>query len=312
MNQEPPYLTEEKIRAIGLTYPEVLDALRQAFARRAEAADPVVAKIGLHTAEGGLFHAMPGVLDDIAVVKWVASTVASTAAGKHINAQVIATNAKTAETLAILDFSWLTGVRTAAVSALGADFWADPKAESVAMIGCGLQARTHLDALLAVRPIKRIIALSRTEASARKYAEEVAARGLDVTVVNDRPDAVYEADIVVSMVPLNIAVVPFVDGGKIKPGGLAIGVDLAKSWIPEGVAKFDALTTDDALQTAGLVQSGMVTITRAFDSDLPEAVAGRSRVTWSADRRIGYVPPGLALADAAVTRVVLQKLGMTW
>ena len=310
MSKTPPYLTDDRLIGIGLTYEEGLDALRSAFRRRAEAADPVVAKIGLHTAGGGFFHAMPAVLDDIAVVKWVASTPASKAAGKYINAQLIATHAITAETLAFLDFSWLTGFRTAAVSALGADYWAAPGADTVAMIGCGLQARTHLDALLAVRPLKRIIAVSRTEQSARKYADEVKARGLEVEVAAAGSDAIYEADIVVGMVPLGMPEPPFIDCGKLRGGALAIGVDLGKPWQPETVASFTSMTTDDAVQTQGLVASGMVPIKRSFDSDLAGAVSGKSAVAWDPNRTIGYVPPGLAMADAAITKLVLQKLGL--
>ncbi|WP_342642371.1 hypothetical protein [Rhodoligotrophos ferricapiens] len=309
MNEQPPYLTEAQIREIGITYQDALAALRAAFVRRAELADPVVSKIGLHT-EDGFFHAMPAVLDDIAVVKWVASTKASTAAGKHVNAQLIATDAHSAETLAVLDFSWLTGLRTAAVSALGADFWSDPEATTVAMIGCGLQARTHLDALLAVRPIQRVIALSRTEASVRKYADEAAGRGIETIIANGRPELVYEADIIVTMLPLQAETQPVLDCRRLRPGALAIGVDLGRFWRADSLDALDDLTTDDRAHTAGLVQSGMVKISRAFDSDLADVLAGRSTVSWAASKRIGYVPPGLALADAAITRLILGRLGI--
>lgn len=306
----PPYFTDDYLKSLGLTYEEALEALKSAFRRRHADLDPVTPKVGLHPGDGRFFHAMPALLDDIAVVKWIVSTPEAAAAGKYIHGQLIASHAFKGHTLAIMDFAFGTGLRTAAVSALAAEYWSDPTSSTVAMIGCGLQARTHLDALLAVRPISRVIAVSRRQETAERYAEEVRARGIEAVIAGPQDDAIYEADIIASLVPVNMTEPPFLDGQRVKPGALALGVDLATAWIPETLGVFDSFTTDDASQTEKLVAAGMVKVKRPLDSDLAAASVGKSTVSWSPERRILCVPPGIALADAAIVRTILQKTGI--
>ena len=76
------------------------------------------------------------------------------------------------EPLAILDGSAITAIRTAAASAVATDVLARKDAGDLALIGSGTQARTHLAAMNAVRPLRRVRIWSRSRANAERFARE--------------------------------------------------------------------------------------------------------------------------------------------
>ena len=99
--------------------------------------------------------------------------------------------------LALCEAGAITAVRTAAVSALATDKLARPDAATVAILGAGTQARSHIEAMLAVRPIERIRLWSRTRETTEQVAEEQSAvHGIPLDVAIDVASAVEEADIV--------------------------------------------------------------------------------------------------------------------
>lgn len=67
-----------------------------------------------------------------------------------------------------MDANAITWLRTAAVSALATDYLAAPKAKSIALIGAGQQASSHLAALQSVRAIEKVFIYDRTAERARK------------------------------------------------------------------------------------------------------------------------------------------------
>jgi ornithine cyclodeaminase len=87
------------------------------------------------------------------------------------------------EPLAILDASAITAIRTAAASAAATDVLARSDAGDLALIGSGVQARTHLAAMKAVRPLRRVRVWSRNRANAERFAsEEAKAAGVPIEV----------------------------------------------------------------------------------------------------------------------------------
>ncbi len=99
--------------------------------------------------------------------------------------------------LALLEAGAITAVRTAAVSALATEHLARRDASTLAILGAGAQARSHIEAMLEVRPIERIWVWSRDPEKARVFAEEQAERhGLQVDAAVDVAEAVSGADIV--------------------------------------------------------------------------------------------------------------------
>jgi ornithine cyclodeaminase/alanine dehydrogenase-like protein (mu-crystallin family) len=112
---------------------------------------------------------------------------------------VLLSSAQTGEPLALLNASAVTEVRTAAVSAVATELLARPGAAELAIIGTGVQARSHLLAIAAVRPLDRVRVAGRDPDKARRFAEDLRGRTtVPVTACGSAADAVAGAGIVVT------------------------------------------------------------------------------------------------------------------
>jgi len=106
----------------------------------------------------------------------------------------------TGEPMAVMSGSAITAIRTAAVSGVATALLAREDAGDLAILGAGVQARTHLDAMVSVRKIRRVRVASRSLAHAQRFAEESAAKhGVPVLAVASAEEAVRGADIVVTV-----------------------------------------------------------------------------------------------------------------
>ncbi len=99
----------------------------------------------------------------------------------------------TDEPVAMMDGRLITEMRTAAVSAIATDLLARPGAHVLAILGSGVQAHSHLEALRLVRPIDDVRVWSRTAEHAQRFAQETGSRALAAEA------AVRGADIVVTV-----------------------------------------------------------------------------------------------------------------
>ncbi len=99
--------------------------------------------------------------------------------------------------IAIFDGSSITAIRTAAVSGAATRALARPEAGDLAILGSGVQAATHLEAMRAVRPLRRVRVWSRSLANALAFAERQSQRfGLKVEACAEAHDAVRGADLI--------------------------------------------------------------------------------------------------------------------
>src|SRR5262249_35667671 len=99
--------------------------------------------------------------------------------------------------LAVIDATSVTAIRTAAVSGLATRVLARENAADLAIVGSGVQARTHLEAMAIVRPLRSVRVASKTFERARAFAErESAAHNIAITPCASVREAVEGADIV--------------------------------------------------------------------------------------------------------------------
>jgi ornithine cyclodeaminase/alanine dehydrogenase-like protein (mu-crystallin family) len=113
---------------------------------------------------------------------------------------VLLFSAETGELLALMNASAITAIRTAAVSGVATSLLAREDASNLAIIGTGVQARTHLKAMSQVRPIKRCRITSRSIEHATQCAEEM--RGsfpFAVEPVETVKEALEDADLIVTV-----------------------------------------------------------------------------------------------------------------
>src|ERR1700679_4363049 len=187
-------LTEEQIREL-LSYNELIPAIRKALmdfsAGRVQ--QPVRTIIPV-SSYGGWFGVMPAVYGSVMGAKMVTFYPGNAELQKHTHMAVIQLfRADTGEPLATMDGRLITEMRTAAVSAVAIDHLAVRNAKVLAILGSGVQARSHVRALAGIRSFSEIRVWSRSQEHAQKFAGEVGAR------VMTAEEAVRGADVVLAL-----------------------------------------------------------------------------------------------------------------
>lgn len=301
-------ITEAQV-AQHLSPEQVRAALRQAFEQfaRGEAAVLGRSRAALAQASGApMVSAMGAVLPPLLGTK-----VYSTLSGQF-QFLVNLFDAGSGAPLATLQANELTRLRTAATTALAVDALAAPEVEALAVFGAGVQAQAHVEALLPLRPFKRLllVARSRGEALAAQLAPLAQRLGVRVELA-DAASALAQARVVLTCTR---ASEPLFDGHAVRPGTLVAAV---------GSSKPVARELDDTLlarasvvvvewKTAALAEAGeLVQAAPGVLAALPLRELGELLLQgWrpAPEDIVVYKSVGIGLEDIALAGLVWQRL----
>jgi ornithine cyclodeaminase/alanine dehydrogenase len=304
--EEMVHLSRADILACGLDAAAVNDAVEAAFRARAAGAATMRPALSIPATGRASFRAKAAVMPGLgyAAVKWYGYYPENAALGEaEFTPLILLNETERGRPLALLDGQWITGMRTAAVSAVAATALAVPGAERVAFIGCGVQARAHVLALLARFPLRHATLLGRRAESTADFAAFVATHGLTPEITTDPRAALATAQIVVSTIPRLSPQTHFLDASWTAPGSFTSMVDAGVAWAPAALSGFDRVLTDD-LENAVHVEAGDADM--ASEADLCDVVGGRAG-RESARERIALLFKGVGLADVAVAAAVWQR-----
>ena len=221
-----------------------------------------------------------------------------------INALVTLLHGETGVPLATIDGNWVTAVRTAGLSAVAARRLARPDSASLAFIGCGVQAHSHLDALAALFPLTEVRAFGRGALNRDALCAAARERGLEARASVSAEDAIRGADMVVTSVTCPPALEPFLDAGWLSPGAFAAVTDRGP-WQPQSMVELDRIIIDDMAQEA-LMDEPMVA-PELVSGDLTGLVTGAIASRQNADERTAFVFRGLALGDLALAALAYES-----
>ncbi len=222
---------------------------------------------------------------------------------------------KTGLPLAYLDGAALTLRKTAANSALAADFLARPEADTLTLLGAGALAPYLAAAHAAIRPIRRIFWWNRNYAKAEAAAAQCALPGIDIIVTEDLEPAVRAADIVSCATR---ATRPVVQGAWLKPGA---HLDLVGGYLPEMREADDAAVqraarhyVDSRLTTLEVtgdvcqpIQAGLLRAVEVID--LGQVARGEKPGRLSAEEVTWFKSGGGGHEDLAVADYIMQRAG---
>jgi len=305
LGQDILYLSNADVEACGLDVAAVEQAVEAMFAAKAEGRAAMKPKLALHTPGQALFLASPGVMDQppYAGVKWVGVADNAARGLPHITGLILLSDAETGMPVAAMDARWITGVRTAAITAVAARRLARSDSASIGFIACGLQARTHLAALRPLFPITQIRAYSHRRTTAEAFAEEARAQGLDARAVDSPRAALLGMAIAVTTTPVVPRPEPVLDAAWLSEGSFAAMVDLGLSWISDSLNRLDRVVTDDRTQagTEGLAYQ------KPYDGEVADLVVGRIAGRQSQGERTALIFAGVGLADVAVAGAVYER-----
>ena len=220
--------------------------------------------------------------------------------------QVILADGETGQLRALLDASAVTGIRTAAVSAVATRLLAREDASELAIIGTGVQARKHLESIPLVRRIERVHVAGSTIDRARQFTEQVAAHTpCDVAPAASAEAAVRAADIVVTATS---SPRPVIDRDWLRPGTHvnAVGASRPAYWEIDPRVYADAVAFCDRRESlqaeAGdflqAVANGFVAGIDAV-GELGELIAGARDGRRSPEQITLFRSLGLAIEDLA-------------
>ncbi len=204
-------LTRQDVEEL-LTMAEAMAAVEEAFRQHAlgNVLMPLRTTIRVH---GGVNLGMPayigGAMDALGL-KVVSVYGGNPARGlPAVIATVLLNDPRSGALLAVMDGTWLTAMRTGAVSGVASKYLARTDASVVLVLGAGVQAQTQLEAVCQARPIHRAYVHDLNAAAGRAYAEKMAARlGLEVLPTDAPQAAMAQADIVVTATSAHEPVFP--------------------------------------------------------------------------------------------------------
>jgi alanine dehydrogenase len=247
----PLWLTESDIRA-ALDPAELIDAMECALEALSSGAVNQPVRTALEIGDRSFFAVMPAFDRDRAILgaKLVSVAPANQARGIPTHLAAISLfDAATGELLAVADGRYITEVRTAAASAVSVRHLARPEAGTLAILGSGVQARSHLELLPLVGQFSETRVWSPTDAHRERLAAETG-----IHAAGSAEDAVRGADVIV--VATN-SVTPAIDNRWVKDGAHVIALGACRvsqrELDPELVARA-ALFVDS--RAAALAESG--------------------------------------------------------
>ncbi len=303
------FLSSADIEAAGVTPGEINRAVEAMFAQKAAGRTALRPKLSINLAGGQQFQAKVGVMQSpaYAAVKWVAPTPANEGRGlMSYRPLIILNDSVTGLPLAFMDGMWVTGTRTAAISAVAAKYLARADSRTIGFLACGLQARSHLDAMRAEFGIERVLAYSRRAETAQAFAERARAMGLAAEAVEEPRAVVDSADILVSSIPHGRGVPPFLDAGWLPAGCFAALTDLGHCFHAGSLVAIDKMVTDDLEQSAPGGPEAM-NYTFPYYAEIGELVAGTKPARESPAERNGVIFSGIGLGDAAAGGLVYER-----
>jgi ornithine cyclodeaminase/alanine dehydrogenase len=223
----------------------------------------------------------------------------------QINGLVTMLDSSTGLPVAILDGKWITAVRTAGLSATAAKHMARKDASIAAFIGCGVQAKSHLQAFSDLFPLKEIRLFGRGQSNIDRLCEDASKRSIPHVVCDSGEEAVRGADLVISSVTYSVNMVPFLDANWLKPGSFSAIVDLAVPWKKESFAALDQITIDDKEQEA-VLPNKLVPL-EFVTGDLSGLVLGQFAGRNQDSDRNAFIFRGHAMGDLALAALAFQR-----
>lgn len=234
-----------------------------------------------------------------------------------IHTVVIICDAKTGQPTAMMDGTYLTALRTGAVSGLATDLLARKRAKTAAIIGAGIQGRTQLEATCYVRDIQKVLVYDKRPPIAEAFAEEMQNRGEpipgDISAVATPEMAVSKADVICVATTSSV---PVFDDAHLNSGVHINGIGSytpKMQEIPEKTILRARIVVDSI--TASLEEAGDIIIPLRkglinqshIRGELGQVASGHLTIRESEEDITFFKSVGLAIQDVSVAALALQK-----
>jgi alanine dehydrogenase len=295
-------LSRAEVRGL-LDLDQLLDALERAFVELSAGRASVPHRTAAQT-ERGFLAAMPGYADGILETKLVSVFPGNHDVGLPTHQATIALfDDQTGKPLALMDGTEITAVRTGASSAVATRALARADSRVLTVLGAGVQARSHIDAVTRVRELGEVRVASRSPEHAQALAEEVggtayasfedAVRGADVVCgCTDAGRPIFHAEWLAPGMHVT-SVGASREGPELDPAAMSSGLLVVESRVafepyPAGAHELQGLEPNSA-------------------AELGEILAGKREGRTSPEQITVYKSMGHAVEDAAAAGLVYRR-----
>jgi thiomorpholine-carboxylate dehydrogenase len=296
---QPLFLNEEQVRE-HLRMTELIRAMEKTLIdfSAGRVTQPVRSIISIDP-PGGFLGLMPALTPDGLGLKAVTFYPSNAERGipTHM-ATIFLVDAQTGAPLAIMDGRLITEMRTAAVSAAATKLLASADAKVLAILGSGVQARSHVDALRLVRRFEEIRVWSPTLEHAKRFAQEIGA-----TATSFAEEAVRDAEVIVTVTSSKT---PVLKGAWLKPGCHVNAIGACRpDWRELDDEAMSNVVLVDSREGA-MKESGDVIISGAeIYAELGETLAGN--VPSRVNETTIFKSLGMAVEDIAAAMLVYRS-----
>jgi ornithine cyclodeaminase/alanine dehydrogenase-like protein (mu-crystallin family) len=291
------FLDEQQVRK-HLRMEELIPAMEKALRdfSAGKVTQPVRQVISVDP-PGGFYGMMPALTPEGLGQKIVTFYPPNAERGIPTHMAIILLNdPQTGAPLAVIDGRLITEMRTAAVSAAATKLLASPDAKILAILGSGVQARSHVEALRLVRNFEEIRVWSPNTLHAESFAEEIGAKAMSAE------ESVRGADVIVTVTSSKV---PVLRGAQLKPGCHVNAVGACRpDWRElDDDAMRNVLFVDS--REAAMKESGDVILSGVkIYAELGEAFAGK--VPSRAEETTIFKSLGMAVEDIAAALLVYR------
>ncbi len=308
------YLNESHLETLDLDLRSIVDILERVFAYKAAGETLMPPKVFFQIPPDRFYSSMVSCCPPLgyAGCKWQSGDPVNPSRGlPYVQGLFVLNEHETGQMTALIDAKWITGKRTAAASALVARHQARPGAEELAILGCGLQGRAHLEALAGeVTTLRRCRVYDVVPERESAFVAQMDRRFNGVRVSGSGRDeaAIRGADIVVTGGTITERRAPTIVPAWLKRGALVITIDYDSYVTDDCIAAMDIVLTDDRaqLENARRTEGKFTGVTR-IDAEISELIAHGQGRRRHDEQRIMAFNLGIALEDVATAVEVFQR-----
>ena len=307
-SSEVVFMSDHSLARLGITTWEVVEGIEKTLQAKARGTVWTAPKASVSPGDGRYIMTTLGASDEhrVIVAKSVMFNPRNRSRGlPSINGAILLLDSETGLLRAAMDANWVTAVRTAGLSSVAAKRLANAQSTSVAFIGCGVQARSHLDAFADLFPLSRVRMFGRGTENIDRLCALADGKGLKARVCSTAREALEDADLVVSSITHDQQIEPFLDAGWLKATAFVAIIDHGIAWSKDSMSAFEIVIIDDTEQEA--VRSTPMVPRNLIDGDLIGLVTQQLPRTFTPSMRSAFVFQGLAIGDIAVASLAWER-----
>lgn len=317
------FLSKDDVVSLGIKVTEVVAEIEKALTEHSNKTYEMHPKIGVHpidTHPANFIHAMPAYLKQMGAcgLKWVGGFANNYKFGlPNVTGIQIYNDTSTGVPLSVMDCSYMTGLRTAAVSTVAVKYSANPNPEVLAIAGCGFQGSMHLKFITTTIPSIKLIKLIDVRQDSAVKLKKEASEYLsgEIKICQNNEECVKDADIISTCTNGDDRIIEKKEW--FKEGTVGVGIEGGCAYTAESLHQADKFIVDDIPLAKYFDEIGKDRLTEdgepdpEFPGGLPniystigDIVTGKKAGRESKKERIIAIPIGLAICDIALTKLV--------